>query len=423
MPKPRKPENRGLPKGWTFQHGAFYYRVPRGLVHLWDGKKFFRLGETLSEAYETWATRMADQAEKPRNIGEMLDRYALEVIPKKAPATQRREQRDVKNLKAVFEKIPLTAFKPIHAYEYYDRRSKPTFTMDGIRKVKHGGASTARHEIGTLSHAFTKAIRWGCIEAHPFKGQLELEGSQPRTRYIEDWEIVECLSLKPVHKKDCTNAIKAMIKLRLLTGMPKPDVLLLQPDLHFKDDGIHNVRQKTRKKVGKTTIYVWTPELRQAVQEALDARPTQVSTFLFCTRRGQCYWDHKKGEASGWESNWQRFMKRVIKETKVTETFTQHDLRAKCASDAPSLAHAQSLLAHVDARTTNRIYRRKAEVVKPISLNLNSANDTNVIFDTVEKKNMTEVLEKWWLGRDLNTRPRDYDELIISLLYQILSKL
>ena len=49
-----------------------------------------------------------------------------------------------------------------------------------------------------------------------------------------------------------------------------------------------------------------------------------------------------------------------------TERFTEHDLRAKCASDAESLEHAQQLLAHAEAATTKRIYRRRGELVRPL---------------------------------------------------------
>jgi integrase len=63
---------------------------------------------------------------------------------------------------------------------------------------------------------------------------------------------------------------------------------------------------------------------------------------------------------------WQDFMARVLKETKVTERFPEHDLRAKCASDAGSLEHTRALLSHADGRLTERIYRRKPERVKPI---------------------------------------------------------
>lgn len=53
-------------------------------------------------------------------------------------------------------------------------------------------------------------------------------------------------------------------------------------------------------------------------------------------------------------------------ETKVTERFTEHDLRAKCASDAVTFEHARALLSHADSRTTDAIYRRKPERVRPL---------------------------------------------------------
>lgn len=52
MPRARKKENQGLPARWRFVHGAYYYEVPRGLESLWDGKKKFRLGGSLSMTFE-----------------------------------------------------------------------------------------------------------------------------------------------------------------------------------------------------------------------------------------------------------------------------------------------------------------------------------------------------------------------------------
>jgi integrase len=63
---------------------------------------------------------------------------------------------------------------------------------------------------------------------------------------------------------------------------------------------------------------------------------------------------------------WQRFMTRLLKETKIKERFTEHDLRAKCASDAESLGRAQQLLGHADSKITERIYRRKPETIRPL---------------------------------------------------------
>jgi integrase len=349
LPRRRKPDHRGLPARWVHQHGAYYFRVPKGLEGRWDGKQMFRLAATLPLAYKVWAERLGD-LERARTIGQLLDRYALEVIPTKAPKTQTGNTRALPTLRAVLGHLPLSPFKPRLVYQYVDRR----------------GAKIAAHrEIEVLSHAFTKAVEWGYIDRHPFKGEVRLEGEPPRTRYVEDWEVVEALAIKPRRKAGSVLAVQAYIRVKLLTGMRRADLLRLRPAHDCKEDGIHVQPRKTARTTGKRLVIEWSAELRAAVEMALAARPVDIAPYLFCTRRGECY-AKPDGSANGWESMWGRFMERLLAETKVEERFTEHDLRAKCASDAGSLEHARALLAHADARTTERVYRRKPERVKPL---------------------------------------------------------
>lgn len=42
-------------------HGAIYYRVPAGQEQHWDGKKQFRLGDTLERALEEYVERRVDK--------------------------------------------------------------------------------------------------------------------------------------------------------------------------------------------------------------------------------------------------------------------------------------------------------------------------------------------------------------------------
>lgn len=97
------------------------------------------------------------------------------------------------------------------------------------------------------------------------------------------------------------------------------------------------------------------------MKRALSVRP--ALSFLFSNRRGKGYFNEATGLCNGWDSIWQRFMDRILAETKVQERFTEHDLRAKVGSDAASLEKARALLQHADARTTARVYRRKPERV------------------------------------------------------------
>lgn len=345
MPKPRLSINKGLPKGWRLTHGAYYYRVPAGQEAAWDGKKLFKLGKKLSDAYKEWAKRI-EICENIKTIGALLDRYSAEVVPDKAAATRTGDIKRIKRLRGVFGDTTITAIKPIDIYSYADKRKSKT---------------NARQEIGVLSHAFTKAVQWGYIHKHPFKGEVRLAGEKPRTRYIDEWEVLACLSLSTMRKRGSIRAIQSYIKIKLLTGLRKGDLLRLRIS-DCGEDGVAIVTHKT----GKSILYKWTDELRAAIDSAKSARPVDISPHLFCTKRGQGYINEETGAASGWDSMWQRFMDRVLAETKVTERFTEHDLRAKVGSDAESLERARQLLSHSDSRTTNRIYRRKAEIVKPL---------------------------------------------------------
>jgi len=348
MPRARIAENQGLPKRWRHTHGAYYYQVPPGQEGAWDGKKTFRLGASLPEAYKVWAERLqvVDQA---KTIAVLLDRYALEVIPTKKVTTQNQNKVAIKPVRATFGPMALTDIKPRHIYQYIDRREAKT---------------SARREMELLSHALTKAVEWGYLDRHPFKGEVRLEGEKARTRYVEDWEIVECLSLVPRRKSGSVLAAQAYIRLKLLTGIRRGDMLrLTMSDL--QDGGIYVEPGKTAGSTGKRMVIAWSEELRKAVAMAKAARPVELSPYLFCTLKGECYFN-ENGRAGGWESLWRNFMTREMDETKVEEHFTEHDLRAKCASDAETLEHARQLLAHADGKITERVYRRRPEVVKPL---------------------------------------------------------
>ncbi len=157
--------------------------------------------------------------------------------------------------------------------------------------------------------------------------------------------------------------MRAYIGVKLLTGLRRVDILSLRtPDL--KEDGIHVKPRKTARTTGKKLIISWSDELRHAVNEALAVRPRDIAPWLFCTRTGEPY-IRPDGSANAFDSLWQRFMDKALKETGLEVRFQERDLRAKTASDMP-LELATALLGHADARLTQRVYRRRPDVVKPL---------------------------------------------------------
>lgn len=362
--KRTKKENKGLPERWSYTHGAYYYNVKKGAENQWDGKRRFRLGKTLTEAHRAWSDRLIIM-DRANTVGQLLDRYAVEIVPTKAPATQIENVKYIFNLRAVFGEMGIGEITPQIIYKYIDKRSKKSVNKDG--KIV-GGASIARHEIHMFSHAYKKAVKWGYISTHPFKGEVEFEGSQSRDRYIEDWEILEVLSMKSPRKNGGVKLIQAYIGLKLLTGMRKGELLRIK----MKDITGEGITFTPLSKGGinrnkpKPITYTWTDATKAAIAEIIAARPVDISPYLFCNKFGKGYFEGRQIKPEAWNSMWQRFMARALEETQIKERFTEHDLRAKCASDAESTKRAQELLSHTNARITERVYRRKPKTIKPL---------------------------------------------------------
>jgi integrase len=161
------------------------------------------------------------------------------------------------------------------------------------------------------------------------------------------------------------STIQAYIRIKMLVGLRLGDLLRLRM-ADITDAGIKVTPRKTANTTGISRTFTWTPDLRAAVDMAIAARPLDIAPWHFCTKTGEGYFDEETGKPNGWNSMWKRFMKRLLKETKIEERFTEHDLRAKCASDAESLERAKQLLGHADSKITERVYRRKPEIVRPL---------------------------------------------------------
>ncbi|MAH74095.1 MAG: hypothetical protein CMK29_08380 [Porticoccaceae bacterium] len=135
-------------------------------------------------------------------------------------------------------------------------------------------------------------------------------------------------------------------------------------------DGIYFPKRKKTGK-GKTSFlpFIYNDEctgLKPIVDNIIRWRSNFLkvqSFYIFCSsyRKPMIAED---GTTSNFDSQWQRAKQKALKNG-LTESFTEHDLRAKTASDLENLEHAAQLLQHTSSSTTQRIYRRKPDVVLP----------------------------------------------------------
>lgn len=327
------------PARWTFNHGAFYYVVPPGQRARFDGKSWYRLGATEAEAYQKWSELLGGYERNYRTMTKLFDRYMAEVAPSKAPSTYKTNQIQIKKLRAYFGKMSPSGVKPVHIYQFMDLRSKTPVA--------------ANREVSLLSHVFTKAIRWGAVEANPcINKQVVKNTEKPRDRYITDDEF----SL--FYEKFAGDFLQAYMKVKYLIGQRKSDVLRIK----LNDINKEGIRIRTGK-TSQPILITSTPELTDAINQAKQITRKVGTLYLFATRTGQCY-VKENGNTSGFDSVWQRRMKLFVQDG--GERFHEHDIRAKTASDT-DLEHAFDLMAHRSKEFTEKVYRRKEKVVAPIS--------------------------------------------------------
>lgn len=352
-PKKRSQTNRALPKYWRLKNGSYMYRVPQHLRHLHNGKTEVSLGQNLSQAYSKYAS-LFQVDERVTLMRQLLDRYSAEVVPDKAPATQRSNHRSLIRLRSALGDNMIAAVTSQAIYQYKD--------ICGRKYSK----KYANLDLEILSHCFTKAIEWGVITNHPMTDKKVVKYSlKARNRYVEDWELEEwCKIASPF--------LLAYASLKGATGLRKQDMLTIR-----LRDITDTELTTTNLKTGKTIRFpLWIDGEPTSVQLALDviqeyyrsiqhSRVPVLSHFLFHNKKGGSYWNFDSATCSGFDSIWQRHMKKALKATQLQESFTDHDLRTKVASDLDSDQEASALMAHSSLQITRKHYRLKGQKVVP----------------------------------------------------------
>jgi integrase len=303
--------------------GTYYFADPGG--------KWHNLGRDYAAAMYGYA-QITGPGGHCRTLADAVDRYMREVACKNAERTYKDKLHHGKIIKKAMGNVRPQVISPQAVYKFRDIISK-------------NGKVQANRTVGTLSHIFTSCIEWGLVTSNPCQ-QVKRFKEYPRDRYVEDWEF-------EAFGKFAGEQIAAYMEFKYLTGLRKGDILNMSRD-QIKPDGIYIQTSKT----GKKMIIERTPALDASIARINKLRKV-ISIYLFSTRTGGKY------TVSGFTAIWQRKMVKALKQGVITERFTEHDLRAKTASDT-DLKHAASLLTHDDIKTTQKHYRRKAERVRPL---------------------------------------------------------
>jgi integrase len=296
-----------------------------------NGKKI-PLGTNLAAAKEKWA-----QLERsgPHLLFPAVSKLfrADDLWKSFSASTQDHYERALDNLDVYFRRFSLEQIQPRHVKNYLRKRSKK-------------GAALFEKRVGSA------LFNWARGEGHtsaanPFTGikfsNSERKTYQPQGRrkvYVSDPIFRETYERGDDVVKDCMD-------LAYLAGQRPGDILkALRTDIV---DGVWWIdQQKTGKRVGITVE----GELA-AVLERILTRPTKVKSIYIIS--------NSQGQRVSMASLNYRFDKAR------TSPWQFRDIRAKTASDADNLKHAQGLLGHENEQTTAAVYRRaKGAIVAPL---------------------------------------------------------
>jgi len=146
-----------------------------------DGKRVeIPLGTDLNEAKRKWAELECKPAPVETGLMRVIfDRYERDIIPTKAPKTQKDNIGCLVKLRKVFDNAPINAITPQHIAMYRDERGADA----PVR---------ANREIALFSHVWNLAREWGyTAKENPVKG-VRKNKEKPRDYYADDavWSAV-----------------------------------------------------------------------------------------------------------------------------------------------------------------------------------------------------------------------------------------
>lgn len=228
-----------------------------------------------------------------RTLGEAIDRYLLEDLPKKRSGSTHRSnlpwwKKHLGHLKlADVTSAILVEHRGKLARETFTRanpKSKRTTVKKGEKPNQHGRcAATVNRHLAILSHLFTLARReWHWVSHNPFDGVGRLGEGRGRVRYLTDEERTVLLSETA---KD--SVLHTFVVLALSTAARAGELWNLKwPDVDLKDG---RLLLRVTKNATPRTAWLHGEALRLLSAHGKVRRLGEDSVFLSATGRRYRY--------------------------------------------------------------------------------------------------------------------------------------
>jgi hypothetical protein len=364
--RPRK-SSKDLPLGVYAKKGRFYVspqntEMRRIFEFRFPGKSTAPLGADKNAARKLWVKLFVEDG--PRDsadagtVGELIKRYQLEITPKLPPKTRAEHDRYCVELARNFGARPYARSEAEASSGDYLRSMHVT---QYLRSHADQRPVAVNRAIQCLCRVFrlSKTL-WGYTEYNPCL-QIEYNVETPRSQYLSDDAFMRVYASAPP-------VLQIMMDLAQMHAARRG--MLLKATLAcIVDDGLLlPLNKKKRTDVQRYQKIMWTDDLREKINRALELRKTvrggqrEVADLatapLFLTRKGTAY------SETAFNSIWYRARKRA---GFAKHEFHFHDIKAKSMSDSPNAVNAMERGGHVDLRMAKKVYLRKPTEVIPLA--------------------------------------------------------
>lgn len=352
----RRETNPTLPAGVRQIGGRFYWqptskrerdeRKAKGL------KASVPLGPVMDEeARKLWAKLAGFRDDKQATdgtVGELLDLFERDELERdRKDKTIAEYRRSLKVLRARFgaARYGKTAVEAM--------AGRAIGKVDVQRWVYEIGNVQANRHLAVLSAVFSHAARAGKTDYNPCLG-VERNTEAPREREVAPWEAEVFLAV-------ATPLMALMMRYERLTGWREGDVRQLgRPQLTAP-----GIKLKQGKR-GKRQLWLWTPELREIITEAIARPGAKRGLAVFASRKGSPL------SVSGFQSMWQRTRaraNRLLARCEIPlkiEDLHFHDLRAAAGDDAAEMGQDRAAFLGNSEAVAERHYARRETKVRPL---------------------------------------------------------
>lgn len=344
MARPRKKGN-GLPKGVYWQNGAWRYKAKNQHERDTLGKLWVRLGTTADDVYKNYWPMIGSKVGDSAGMDKLWEIYKSEVLPHKAPRTQKDDAAMWKIMQPMFEGCNPGSITRTWGIEYLKARG-----IKGIPPYKPAPSRAAK-EYALLRHMLTVALDKGIISTNPLLG-VDVNNyvkNKVRDRTPEVWELIAVKKIAPIE-------ISLFIDFKYMTGLDQSTCFKL-PIPHFESPGIPVKRSKTHKR----GYIEWTDELVD-VCRALIAFNNNRCPNLFCNTIGNPW------QVDSFSQRFRKIIQKAIKLGLITETFTPNDIRSSHGTDAEELygLDATKQLLNSEGARKHYVHKRKGEKITPL---------------------------------------------------------